>query len=424
MRVAVIGAGPAGLTAAARLRAGGADVVVYEREAAVGGRTRTIRFDNGHVLDAGAGWIGSFYRRYLAFLDDLGMRGDLVTLDMGAHAGLSEHGRRAPAPLTPLGVVRTGFLPWAEKARLVAWFVRLVWSEPVAHLVGDPRHDAEDAATYLRREVGPRAVDTVFRPAFSAVFSDLGELSAALVRSWGRAAAGARFFALAGGMDLPWRRVAGSLDVRVATPVGAVRVRPGGRVDVVPAWGEADVYDAVVAAGPLPEMLDVVSGWEPPAWFRDVRYAPHVRVYAMRAVPTPAADTHPLETDADVVSVSRGSGRLWGTCPTGRSAAVAGSAGPWSTALMDMPDGEAAARVWARARQVDTDLFALEEADEVAVIRWPYAVPVFAPGRFRRLADVVQRPPVVFAGDWLSQPCMEGAVRSGEAAARVLLEPG
>ena len=41
MRVAVIGAGPAGLTAAHRLRRGGAEVIVMERETAAGGRTKT-----------------------------------------------------------------------------------------------------------------------------------------------------------------------------------------------------------------------------------------------------------------------------------------------------------------------------------------------------------------------------------------------
>jgi predicted NAD/FAD-dependent oxidoreductase len=41
------------------------------------------------------------------------------------------------------------------------------------------------------------------------------------------------------------------------------------------------------------------------------------------------------------------------------------------------------------------------------------------PGHYRRLANFVQQPPVVFAGDWMSEACVEGAVRSGEAAAKV-----
>lgn len=40
-----------------------------------------------------------------------------------------------------------------------------------------------------------------------------------------------------------------------------------------------------------------------------------------------------------------------------------------------------------------------------------------APGHFTRMAAYQRRPPLVFAGDWTHQACIEGAVRSGEAAA-------
>ena len=44
-------------------------------------------------------------------------------------------------------------------------------------------------------------------------------------------------------------------------------------------------------------------------------------------------------------------------------------------------------------------------------------MPAVGPGYFTRVASFNQRPPLVFAGDWLVQPCVEGAVRSGNAAA-------
>ena len=52
MRVAVVGAGLAGLTAAAHLAEAGADVTVHERESTVGGRVRTDRGD-GYLFDRG-----------------------------------------------------------------------------------------------------------------------------------------------------------------------------------------------------------------------------------------------------------------------------------------------------------------------------------------------------------------------------------
>ncbi|MCB0186591.1 MAG: FAD-dependent oxidoreductase [Caldilineaceae bacterium] len=46
-------------------------------------------------------------------------------------------------------------------------------------------------------------------------------------------------------------------------------------------------------------------------------------------------------------------------------------------------------------------------------------MPVMGPGHYRRLANFQQQAPIVFAGDWMSEACVEGAVRSGEAAAQV-----
>jgi len=45
--------------------------------------------------------------------------------------------------------------------------------------------------------------------------------------------------------------------------------------------------------------------------------------------------------------------------------------------------------------------------------------PIPARGHYTRRAICVPRPPLVFAGDWTHQACVEGAVRSGEAAAAV-----
>jgi phytoene desaturase len=52
-RVAIIGAGPGGLAAAMLLAKEGVPVTVFEREAAVGGRTRTVQAPGGYRFDIG-----------------------------------------------------------------------------------------------------------------------------------------------------------------------------------------------------------------------------------------------------------------------------------------------------------------------------------------------------------------------------------
>ena len=81
-------------------------------------------------------------------------------------------------------------------------------------------------------------------------------------------------------------------------------------------------------------------------------------------------------------------------------------------------------RLWEAATKIDPRLFALEDAEIVQLIRWRHAVPAVHPGYFCRMRSFTQRPPLVFAGDWLVQPCVEGAVRSGNAAAACFIEFG
>ena len=65
MHIAVVGAGPAGLTAAHRLRQAGHRVKVLESRDVVGGRTHAERFGPGHHCDTGAAWLASLYDRTL-----------------------------------------------------------------------------------------------------------------------------------------------------------------------------------------------------------------------------------------------------------------------------------------------------------------------------------------------------------------------
>jgi predicted NAD/FAD-dependent oxidoreductase len=91
-----------------------------------------------------------------------------------------------------------------------------------------------------------------------------------------------------------------------------------------------------------------------------------------------------------------------------------------SAPLIDADQDDVKQRLWAAARSIDPRLFDLDQADVVQLIRWRHAVPDVRPGYHTRLAGFTQRPPIVFAGDWLVQPCVEGAVRSGIAAAEAI----
>ncbi len=74
MKVAVIGSGISGLSAAHRLTLGGAEVHVFEREARIGGHTRTVTLPDGRGVDTGFIVHNRMnYPGFVALMDELGV---------------------------------------------------------------------------------------------------------------------------------------------------------------------------------------------------------------------------------------------------------------------------------------------------------------------------------------------------------------
>ncbi|MBN2840882.1 MAG: FAD-dependent oxidoreductase, partial [Coriobacteriia bacterium] len=72
MKVVVIGAGIAGLSAAQRLKAAGAEVVVLEARDRVGGRVHSGVNSAGTTIDNGATWIHGNQAEFEALVAGMG----------------------------------------------------------------------------------------------------------------------------------------------------------------------------------------------------------------------------------------------------------------------------------------------------------------------------------------------------------------
>lgn len=83
MRVAIIGAGLAGVTAAAALRGAGLAPVVFDKSRGPGGRLSTRRAGEGLQFDHGAQYISPETREFAAFLRDMQADGAARTWDIG-----------------------------------------------------------------------------------------------------------------------------------------------------------------------------------------------------------------------------------------------------------------------------------------------------------------------------------------------------
>lgn len=419
MRVAVVGAGPAGLTAAHALHRQGHRVTVLEAEDVAGGRTHSEHFGENHWSDTGAGWLASFYPETLRLFAELRETGGLRPMPLRGGGDLLLDGALHPTPNSLGRILKTDLLAASDKARLLVYMASLLLTQR-GDLHVDMRWDKVPALDALA-PAGQAAIANVIRPTFEGpFFSRLEEMSGTLVRSWLRTISTGSFFQVEGGMDAPWKRLAATLDTR--TGVRVETVETSGHGVAVATASETLAFDAAVLAVPAPVAARIAAGHPSAEILSEIRYAPHVRLYAARraeGVPRSGIHAFPNETVA-TVELSSGRYGAWGRVPDCWEWLLVCAPAATSGALLELPEDEARRRLWEEASLIDRRIFGLEDADVVHLIRWTHAVPIVDVGYFTRLRALEQSPPIVFCGDWLVQPCVEGAVRSGLIAAAAL----
>ncbi|MGW4101259.1 flavin monoamine oxidase family protein [Mycobacterium sp. NPDC004974] len=110
MRVVVVGAGLAGLTAALDLKAAGADVTVLEARDRVGGRMHGVPISGSVVADGGAAYLGVRHTELRALLREHGL--DVASTGMAGDSTFMLSNRRTTTSsrVPPLDVVALGDL--------------------------------------------------------------------------------------------------------------------------------------------------------------------------------------------------------------------------------------------------------------------------------------------------------------------------
>lgn len=417
VQIAVIGAGAAGLTAAFRLSQAGHRVTVFESQGYVGGRTHTRRFAPGHHLDTGAGWLTTAYTHTLKLFEELGETQRLQPMRATGPAELLVDGKTFIGAGLPRTAGGDHLIPADQRERLRNW---LHWLDGYPPLGFRTFNDNENASQHLE-SVSPMAERYLFAPMFEGLFAPLREQSAEFLRSW-IAASRVQYYQISDGMDAPWQRIATHTNVRVNARVEMIR-QSGMKLEVV-ANSMGSAFDGVVVATPPPAAASFVSRALEPRWvaqlnYERITYTGQCRLYLAMPGEAPAAiHRRPLPMGL-VASVEWQSGRqgAWGVCPPGWQWALVCANEACNEKLIDRPDFEVSEILWKGAKQFVPDLPALDMWKVQHLVKWRQAVPTMAPGHFTRMAGYARRPPLVFAGDWTHQACVEGAVRSGEAAA-------
>ncbi len=180
MRVAVAGAGITGLAAAHYLRSAGAEVVLIEKEARLGGVVRTAVIE-GCVIECGPDSFLAAKPAALELIGELGLGSDVIgSNDHARVTYILKRGRMLPlpeglmmvAPSRVRPVLSTRLVGWGTKVRMGLEFFRR-----------PPRVESDRSVTeFLASHYGQEMVDYLGEPLLAGVYGgDPDRLSATAV---------------------------------------------------------------------------------------------------------------------------------------------------------------------------------------------------------------------------------------------------
>ncbi len=177
MRIAVIGAGVCGLTAAHRLTRAGHQCDVYERWPGLGGQAATIDVGDGVLLERYYHHLFTSDRHIAALYEELGMPDELEWRD--SSVAFFAQGRQWPF-VTPGDLLRFRPLPPLARVRMGAAVLAL------QRLAGDRRpFERVTAREWIQRRMGRAAWDAVWGPLLRGKFGDRAD-DIAMVWLWSK----------------------------------------------------------------------------------------------------------------------------------------------------------------------------------------------------------------------------------------------
>jgi len=267
MKIAIIGAGPAGLAAAYDLTRAQQDVTVFEGASAVGGLAAGFKAPHWEWT------LEKYYHHWFA--------SDAAVLGLIKELGWSDQ-VLFPRPVTavyhdgkfypfdsPLAVLQFPGIPFVDRVRFgaVAAYLRLTprW-EPLEQVTAD---------AWLRRWLGPRAYETLWKPMLVGKFGEQNLPIVNMAWFWARIHARTpRLGTFTGGFQAFMDRLAEVVtrqggDVRVSRPVTGIKSQSDGRLDVE-ADGERSPFDAVISTSP-PALMARLAPDLPAAYADKVR---------------------------------------------------------------------------------------------------------------------------------------------------------
>lgn len=447
LRIAVLGAGITGLTAAWELRRAGYAVTVFEKSNRVGGAIGAVRND-GWLHELGPNSLLEGSAAVARFIDDVGLGARrLYAAPAAKQRYVVRGGRLVAMPTSPLAFATTPLFSLRAKLQLLGE----PWRPPA------PADAQESVATFVLRRLGREFLDYAINPFVGGVYAgDPARLAVrhafpklhALEQQHGSLLRGAlkrrnasggpkgRIFSFPDGLgELP-DAIAGTLGsgVRLRTEVTAIG-RVGSRWQIESRIDEAaqrEEFDAVVCAMPADALAGlVIDGQCSLASLREIDQPPVVSVFTGFKREDVA---HPLDGFGVLMpQVERGlilgtlfsSSLFPGRAPAGNVALTSFVGGMREPELAGLDDRELLRVV---QQELSRLLGVRAEPVYARLKRWPRAIPQYALGYERHLTamrDVEIAAPGLFIGgnarDGISLAnCIEAGSRLAKAVGHFL----
>jgi oxygen-dependent protoporphyrinogen oxidase len=435
MKVAVIGAGIAGLTCAWELHKAGVDVEVFERDPTVGGRMNT-RTKDGLAFDVGANFLIRAYRGVNALAAEMGV--EVWRASPVPHVFYRDGRQHRMNFKSIRDVLTMDGLNLLGRFRFLAFVIKVRTAHTDLDFfdlgVAPEALNREDAYRYARRHVGRQFADYVVDSFNSCMmFSRSTDTSAGTFLSLFSMMANPAFdFSVMyakGDMRAIPEALAEKLVVHRGCPVLALEPGGGG-FRVVTAESSA-VFDRVVLAATPKAALGMLKDGPAPhrRLLEETRYAPTINV-SFRIPKAALGRTHcfyvPYVENRIISEFTNESLKGEHTTHEGTSLVNVGLHEEAALKLMNEGDGKVFEIVRTELLGLNEDL--RDVADRVLAYdlqRWPEAIPKYDGAHIARvkafLRDGQGQEGLYLCGDYMNAPWIEGASRSGQKVARQLI---
>ena len=428
-KIAVIGAGAAGISAAYRLDRAGFDVTVFEAEKHVAGRCRSIVQD-GFVFDIGAGIVPSTYSNTLELINDLGLAEDLVPsyTVIGTYRDGQLHRIDSKRPHTFLSASHLSSKSKFTLLKFAVDLLRMSGSMNFYDLSSAARWDTETVAEYCQRRLNPELFEYFIGPLCRSLFLVEPEHSS-VVDLMCSAKSVLTATHLAGhpqGIGHFLQVAADRLNVKLGTRV--TRVEEADYVIRV-VWdhdGEelSSEFDACVISLPAHQLLKVYPQLDDVRrdYLSSIQYSTSIMVQLGLGQRTDEISSMlliPREVEPSLPVVSLSHNLSPNRAPEGKSALTAYWMSDWSEQHWNKSDSELTQMTVETINRLFPGL--ANKLETSVVTRWQPALVAATPGVYRGLVDFANASDpsarVQLAGDYLAQTSVNSSVASGERAA-------